>query len=146
MNLYMGGFAKIPNGDVGGWPWAANYQVFNKLADVAGSSIGASRAFVFLDMRQDCINWGNFMTYPMGYAPNNTALYGFTTDFPGFYHNLACGFAFADGHSENHRWRDSRTMPPLGFWGAPPATPPDTTSSPRNQDVAWLQQHSTCSK
>jgi prepilin-type N-terminal cleavage/methylation domain-containing protein/prepilin-type processing-associated H-X9-DG protein len=25
-------------------------------------------------------------------------------DVPGSYHNGGCGFAFADGHSENHRW------------------------------------------
>lgn len=25
-------------------------------------------------------------------------------DAPGSYHNGGCGFAFADGHSENHRW------------------------------------------
>jgi prepilin-type processing-associated H-X9-DG protein len=25
-------------------------------------------------------------------------------DVPGNYHNGGCGFAFADGHSENHRW------------------------------------------
>jgi prepilin-type processing-associated H-X9-DG protein len=28
-------------------------------------------------------------------------------DAPGSYHNGACGFAFADGHSEIHRWRAS---------------------------------------
>ena len=25
-------------------------------------------------------------------------------DVPGTYHNFGCGFAFADGHSETHRW------------------------------------------
>jgi prepilin-type N-terminal cleavage/methylation domain-containing protein len=25
-------------------------------------------------------------------------------DAPGTYHNIGCGFAFADGHSETHRW------------------------------------------
>ena len=28
-------------------------------------------------------------------------------DFPGFYHNNACGFAFLDGHSEIHKWLGS---------------------------------------
>jgi prepilin-type N-terminal cleavage/methylation domain-containing protein/prepilin-type processing-associated H-X9-DG protein len=28
-------------------------------------------------------------------------------DAPGSYHNGACGFAFADGHSEIHRWLDA---------------------------------------
>jgi prepilin-type N-terminal cleavage/methylation domain-containing protein/prepilin-type processing-associated H-X9-DG protein len=26
-------------------------------------------------------------------------------DCPGYYHSAGCGFAFADGHSETHRWR-----------------------------------------
>jgi prepilin-type N-terminal cleavage/methylation domain-containing protein len=30
-------------------------------------------------------------------------------DWPGTYHNMACGFAFADGHSEIHKWKDIRT-------------------------------------
>lgn len=30
-------------------------------------------------------------------------------DWPGTYHNNACGFAFADGHSEIHKWKDPRT-------------------------------------
>jgi len=25
-------------------------------------------------------------------------------DVPGTYHNGGCGFAFADGHSESHKW------------------------------------------
>jgi prepilin-type N-terminal cleavage/methylation domain-containing protein len=30
-------------------------------------------------------------------------------DWPGTYHNMACGFAFADGHSEIHKWKDGQT-------------------------------------
>jgi len=31
-------------------------------------------------------------------------------DLPGTYHNWGCGFAFADGHSETHRWLYHRAM------------------------------------
>lgn len=145
MNCYVGGFAYPFGGNDGNWPWAAAYKVFAKLNDITTSKIGPANAFVFLDMRQDSINWGNFMTYTLGYTvPPNNALYGFTTDFPGFYHHFACGFTFADGHAEIHKWRDPRTTPALGIWGPP--GPPSTTSSPRNQDVEWLQNHSTCLK
>jgi prepilin-type processing-associated H-X9-DG protein len=30
-------------------------------------------------------------------------------DWPGTYHNNACGFAFADGHSEIHKWVEGST-------------------------------------
>ncbi|MBI4662708.1 MAG: hypothetical protein HY735_28170, partial [Verrucomicrobia bacterium] len=34
-------------------------------------------------------------------------------DLPGNYHNNACGFAFADGHSEIHKWKGSVTRYPI---------------------------------
>ena len=49
------------------------------------------------------------------------------------------GFSFADGHSEIHRWRDGRTMPPLVQNGEIY----DMFGSPGNQDVAWLQDHAS---
>jgi prepilin-type N-terminal cleavage/methylation domain-containing protein len=145
INLYMGGFAG-EFGGVASWPFANGYWVYQKYSDIVSSSIGTVKAFTFMDFREDAINWGNFMTHTSGYDLNNPQplLYKFTTDYPGIYHNLAAGFSFADGHSEMHKWRDARTTPPLGYWGPP--GPPSETASPRNQDVAWLQEHSTCKK
>ena len=93
--------------------------------------------FVFLDMREDSIDVGNFAPNMQGW-PNQPDAYGFY-DLPGYYHHLASGFSFADGHSEMHRWRDTRTTPPLVTGGLVG----DTFSSPKNQDVAWLQYHAT---
>jgi prepilin-type processing-associated H-X9-DG protein len=55
------------------------------------------------------------------------------------YHDLACGFSFADGHAEMKRWRDGRTTP--GF--SPITDPYATPASANNVDIAWLQDHST---
>jgi len=88
-------------------------------------------------MREDSIDIGNFATRMKGY-PNKPNEYGFY-DLPGFYHHYSCGFSFADGHSEIHRWRDGRTYPPL----VPGGQVNDQFDSPRNQDVAWLQDHSS---
>ena len=96
-----------------------------------------SKVFVFLDMREDSIDMGNFGPRMAGW-PDHPENYGFY-DLPGFYHHFACGFSFADGHSEIRRWRDSRTTPaivPGGFIN-------DIFSSPDNPDVAWLQDHAT---
>jgi prepilin-type N-terminal cleavage/methylation domain-containing protein len=133
MNLYVGGF----DGTDGNWPWAHPYKIYGKLSDIDLPS----KIFVFLDMREDSVNWGNFMTYMRGYSPTDPSQYGFDGDFPGMYHHLACGFSFADGHSEIHRWRDGRTMPALtvGY----NSLFAQFTNSPNNQDVAWLQDHST---
>src|SRR5205823_3236977 len=39
-------------------------------------------------------------------------------DLPGTYHNGGCGFAFADGHSENHRWFFGAARDGKGPWPA----------------------------
>lgn len=143
MNLYVGGFAPDPNdpnpayrgpgGTDGHWSWAAPFQVYAKMSSITVPS----KIFVFLDMRQDRVNWSNFMTMMNGY-PNDPSQFQLG-DLPGMYHNLACGFSFADGHSELHKWRDSRTTPPMG--PIQPNAP--TFACPGNQDVAYLQDIST---
>lgn len=140
MNVYVGGFASAKGGTDGGWSWADPYVIYSKLSDISGGqkTPGPDKLWVFLDQREDRINWGNFMTDMRGY-PNTPTQYGFTQDMPAFYHHLAAGFSFADGHSEIHRWRDPRTYPPLQYNTYMTSDSP----SPRNIDVAWLQDHST---
>jgi prepilin-type N-terminal cleavage/methylation domain-containing protein/prepilin-type processing-associated H-X9-DG protein len=140
MNLYVGGFAPmigvdpLPGGTDGGWSFAHPYRIYNKLASINVPS----KIFVFLDMREDRVNWSNFMTIMDGYSPPDPSRYQLG-DLPGMYHGQACGFSFADGHSELHRWRDGRTMPPLG--PIQPLAP--SFSCAGNPDVAWLQDVST---
>ena len=43
----------------------------------------------------------------------DNATTGNIIDMPAAYHNGACGFSFADGHSEIKKWLDPRTVPPL---------------------------------
>ena len=88
-------------------------------------------------MREDSIDMGNFATRMAGW-PDQPASYGFY-DLPGYYHHFACGFSFADGHSEIRRWVDDRTMPPLVKGGLVP----DVIASPNNNDVIWLQERCT---
>jgi len=135
MNLYLGGFAP---GNDGGWGFADPYMIYLKLTSITVPS----RIFVFLDMREDRVNWSNFMTDMDGYSPTSPGAYSFTTDLPGMYHNLAAGFSFADGHSEMHRWHDPRTTPPL-IVGGDMSSAPDFTPAPNSVDVAWLQDVST---
>src|SRR5215472_2774300 len=147
MNLYVGGFAPARStpadapGTDGGWPWANAYCIYSKITDIGGSkpSPGPVKTWIFLDMREDRVNWGNFMTDMTGFNPSNPAEYGFQTDMPAYYHDFAGGFSFADGHSEIHKWRDSRTLTPIQYGVA--AT--SYVASPRNNDIAWLQDHTT---
>ncbi len=135
MNLFLGGFVGtlgIPSGDP--------YQVFTSFGQItAAPGMGPARCWLFLDQREDRINWGNYMVSMNGYIPNNPAAYGYEQDMPGFYHNGACGLSFCDGHSEIRRWRDPRTTPPIqvSTWWL------DDVPTPNNPDVAWMQERTT---
>jgi prepilin-type N-terminal cleavage/methylation domain-containing protein len=131
MNLWVGGFGGTDGGLSDGGVW----QVYLKESEMTDP--GPTRTFVFLDMREDSIDIGNFATDMRGY-PDQPSNWGFY-DFPGSYHNLAGGLSFADGHSEIRKWKDSRTMPPIRKGGLVP----DVVKSPNNQDVFWLQERST---
>jgi prepilin-type N-terminal cleavage/methylation domain-containing protein/prepilin-type processing-associated H-X9-DG protein len=136
MNLFVGGF----DGTDGGWSWADPYWVYTKLSHITGASGPPDKIFIFLDEREDCINWGNYMVDMHGYAnPANPAMYQFSWDMPAYYHNRGCGFSFADGHSELHRWLDPRTMTPITY----ETVNSQTVVAPRDVDVAWLQDHAT---
>jgi len=136
MNLYVGGF----DGTDGGWSWASAYMIYQKSSQFTASLGPPDKIFLFLDERQDCINWGNYMVDMKGYAnPHNEAMYEFQQDFPGAYHNRAAGFSFVDGHAEIKKWFDPRTIPPFIEHQVLNITLP----VPRDQDVAWLQDHAT---
>jgi prepilin-type processing-associated H-X9-DG protein len=128
MNLYLGGFT----GTSGGWSYIDPYRIFLKTTELTAPSPG--KTFVFIDHRPDNVNWGNFVTDMVGYAPSNPAAFTFA-DWPGYYHDGAAGLCFADGHTEMHRWTDPRTTPPN--------LENPSIASPNNPDIAWLQDHST---
>ena len=56
-------------------------------------------------------------------------------DWPATYHGMACGFAFGDGHSEIHKWRDGRTRVINGNVSR--------LSVPRSVDWAWISDHTS---
>jgi prepilin-type processing-associated H-X9-DG protein len=143
MNLFVGGFApprgSSPDspGTDGGIAFANPYRIFGKTTDLTAP--GPAKTFVFIDMRPESINWGNFAIDMTGF-PNNPASYRFDQDKPGIFHNFGASVSFADGRAEIHRWQDARTAPPMSG--------PSTAgfASPNNVDVAWLQAHSTSPK
>jgi prepilin-type N-terminal cleavage/methylation domain-containing protein len=147
MNFFLGGF-----GDEGDGSATAGYPIYVKTSNlIPVQSPGPSMTWVFIDERQDCINWGNFMTQMAGDTTpsdpaGNSGDYQFNQDAPAFYHN-GCGcLSFADGHAELHKWLDPRTTTPaivqnLGV--DPGAVPPPVANNavilPYDQDIRWLQ-------
>jgi prepilin-type processing-associated H-X9-DG protein len=133
MSNWVGGQGDSPSdGYRGGWSTGANWPVFRKFTQMVRP--GPSMTFVLLDERQDSINDGFFVVQMDGY-PNLACTY--IVDYPASYHAGAGGFAFADGHSELHKWRDPRTTPPIS------TALRLNIPSPNNIDVLWMQDHST---
>lgn len=132
MNVYLGGWG----GTYGGWgPEITRCRLYFKLSEITDPA--PTDMFVLLDMREDSIDMGNLCVNMSGW-PDDPTQYRFW-DLPGSYHNGACGFSFADGHSEIKKWRDSRTTPPIVHDGLIN----DVFMSPNNPDIAWLQQRAT---
>ena len=152
MNFFLGGFGEgnaTGMSGAGGTQWGADYPIYLKTTDlIPTQSPGPSSTWVFIDERQDCVNWGNFCTDMAGDSPSAPSSYEFNEDMPGQYHNNSAGFAFADGHAEIVHWMDYRTVPPLqspntlstavGAINGPAA---NGLYVPRDQDVRWLQLH-----
>jgi len=97
-----------------------------------------STIFVFLDEHPDSINDGYFI---------NRAYYPHWLDLPASYHNGAASFAFADGHSEIHRWLFPLTKPPPRPEAAAlPLPTPDGERADLNWMIERMSIHSSSSQ
>jgi prepilin-type N-terminal cleavage/methylation domain-containing protein/prepilin-type processing-associated H-X9-DG protein len=126
MNCYCNGAQPVPPSVPHTWTSPSRYPVNAKSADI----MSPVNLFVFLDEREDSINDGWYATDP-------DVLWQIV-DYPASYHGSAAGFSFADGHSEIHKWLDSRTMPGLQDNGDLPLN----VNLPQDKDVLWIAQHS----
>ena len=112
---------------------ATVYIKYKKLSQVLNP--GPAMTIVFVDERCDSINDGEWCTSMNGWDPPNRAAW-VIIDGPGSYHGGACGFAFADGHSEIHKWRNANTLAPIGRGGG-------GCISGAPDDAYWIMQRST---
>lgn len=138
MNCFFGWYAPpsanpVNNGANNIYP---TYRQF-----LTGSSLRTpANLFVMLDEQADSINDGWFQIEPDLTAPA-------WNDLPASYHGGACGVAFADGHSEIHKWRSGTcTIIPVAYIPQPhgpwPAFSTDTTGAGL-RDGAWLEQQAS---
>lgn len=97
MNFWMGEGAVPGAKDWGG------FVVYKKMSDMRKTP--PVKAWVLVDEHPDSINDGAMFVPPSGQW----------CDIPASYHNGACGFAFADGHSEIHKWRRAGIQLPVRY-------------------------------
>jgi len=91
----LSGNIGVGDGNAETGPWNATYKHIKKAADFVYP--GPAETWVYVDEHPDSINDAGF------FNPNATEW----IDVPATYHNGACGFSFADGHSEIHKWKSS---------------------------------------
>ncbi len=123
------GHSGIPNLSVNG-PWLdgthnhrrnSPWRTFGKATDIGAP--GPSGLWVFVDEDAEGLNDAAF-AFDMVNAN--------WRDAPGTYHNIGCGFAFADGHSETHHWI-YRSRKILG----------DISDANDNADWQWMAAHTS---
>jgi prepilin-type N-terminal cleavage/methylation domain-containing protein/prepilin-type processing-associated H-X9-DG protein len=126
MNSVFGRFSTSsdPNTDptVVGLNWGfKEYKQYLKQASIPRPA----KTWLFIDEHADSINDGYFINNPIG--PN------FWQDTVGSYHNGACGFSFADGHSEIKKWLSGASKYPVIYSYGPRMG----FDAPGRADFAW---------
>ena len=119
------------------WLPAPPYRVYGKSGQIANPA----KTFVFLDEHPDSINDGAFavtMFVPGGFAATATIV-----DFPASYHGGACGFSFADGHSEIHKWIGSTIKHKVEYTGTMPL---NVNAGDSTVDLQWMSSVATVRK
>ncbi len=96
---------------------------------------GAANLWVTVDEHPDSINDGSFAVMMPSSATATAWI-----DVPAKFHGNSCGFSFADGHSEIHKWRRPDIIPPVQFVTKDPNS---QIFALRNEDVQWVAARTT---
>ena len=128
MNSYLGTTA---NGTILPLMLTAGYKVYQKSSQFAPEP--PVNRFVFSD-----VNPANICTPGFGVDMS----LGTWIHYPSGLHNRRGVMAFADGHTETHRWIDPRTLPQLtsGTYIG------HGVAAAGNSDLAWIAQRTTSKK
>lgn len=146
MSLHCGGWGLKSQSDSPpylrrGWmaqPGFYGYRIYLKTGDFVDP--GPANTWLFMDVREDSLDLGNFAVSMRGY-PENPQIAEFA-DYPAHYHNGAGTLAFVDGHAESKRWMHPDTIAPI-VKGEILEEPSDRIDSPINPDILWLQERTT---
>jgi prepilin-type N-terminal cleavage/methylation domain-containing protein/prepilin-type processing-associated H-X9-DG protein len=118
----------LPAAGLGQWLPAPTYKVFSKDADMKDPV----NIWVFGDENPDSIN-----DAAMAVIMQSPSI----VDFPSTYHNRACGYSFADGHAEIHRWVGKMATIKTTYR---PNNPQIVNSSwPKDPDLQWLRDRTS---
>jgi prepilin-type N-terminal cleavage/methylation domain-containing protein/prepilin-type processing-associated H-X9-DG protein len=109
------------------WGYNGYYRQYLKQSQV----LQPANSWITLDEQADSINDG-FFTVPHNPDPTEWG------DTPASYHNGACGFSFADGHAEIHKWKSATSWVPVNTVSVQ-YIPFDFIA--RTVDLQWYNDH-----
>lgn len=121
--------------DNGGWLPAGPWRIYQKSGDI----VIPTKTWVLGDEHPDSIN-DAAMAVQMPLAGGKT---GNIIDFPASYHNGACGFSFADGHSDIRKWIGSKIKAPAKYNGSLSL---NVAFGDSERDVIWWEDNTTVAK
>jgi prepilin-type N-terminal cleavage/methylation domain-containing protein/prepilin-type processing-associated H-X9-DG protein len=123
--------------DFGQWlPASAGWKVYSKLSGIRSPS----KTWVFGEEHPDSIN-DAAMAVKMAESTSDPDIR--VIDFPGSYHAGGCGFAFADGHSEIHKWKSSFLIKPVTGNKMPLNQPVPAGDILAKNDIVWWSSVTT---
>ena len=139
MNCFFG--ASTPKWTNPGNEFFSNYRQLLKLSNVPTPS----NLYVTLDEHPDNINDGYFKNSA---NPDMSSAVdwpgGKWGDIPGSTHDGACGFSFADGHAEVHKWKSRAcSVYPVSTVNPVVAQPFSKDPTAAAQDVQWIAERSS---
>jgi prepilin-type N-terminal cleavage/methylation domain-containing protein/prepilin-type processing-associated H-X9-DG protein len=114
----------------------STYRTYGKGSDMAVP--GPSMLWVFCDEHPDSINDAMLAVQMANVGPFATII-----DVPASYHNGAAGFAFADGHSEIHKWLGSTIKFPVNWSSGANLGNTSHAANDSASDVLWMQQRTS---
>ena len=128
MNGLFGIAGRLP------WAWGPTSTGHNWFLNeyrqflIQGEIPQPEQTWATLDENPDSINDGPFIVDPNATQWNDT---------PGSYHNGACGFSFADGHAEIHKWRSRTSVYRVTYVNGGTTIAFDATGK---QDFQWYKE------
>ena len=131
-------YGQLPEGALAkvGDPPGGHWRTFAKEAQLIG--LGPSDLWVLVDEDPDGVDDGGFAcVMPAFPGYNSTEWY----NMPSNLHGGSCGFAFADGHAEIHRWVQPWNIATTTYTTYRGAA--ITPISPSDPDIVWMGFHTS---
>jgi len=130
------GIGGEPEGDphmkANDWLKYPTYRTYIKEIDM--TSPAPADLWVMVDEDPDSINDGSFAVQMPASAPATAWV-----DIPSKAHGSSCGFSFADGHSEIHKWLQAGSIMNVDYQPKPKPLPVVLS----DVDIQWVAEHTS---